>query len=72
MPRRKPLGWPKLMVAKRLKSGAIAYYWRPSTWARRRGCAMPGEALGVDFTQAKHRCDEVLNPQFDSCVQAAG
>jgi hypothetical protein len=27
---------------------------------------MPGEALGVDFTQAKRRCDEVLNPQFDA------
>jgi Phage integrase family len=66
MPRRKPLGWPKLMVAKRLKSGAIAYYWQPPTWAKSQGCPMLAEALGVDFAQAKVRCDEVLNPQFDS------
>jgi hypothetical protein len=44
MPRRKPLGWPKLMVAKRLKGGNIAYYWRPPTWAKRNGCPMRGEA----------------------------
>jgi len=29
--RHKPAGWPKLMVAKRLKSGAAAYYWDPPT-----------------------------------------
>jgi Phage integrase family len=66
MPRRKPLGWPKLMVAKRLKSGTIAYYWGPPTWAKTIGCPMRGEALGIDFAQAKRRCDEVLNPQFDA------
>ena len=27
MPRRKPLGWPRYMVPRRLKSGATAYYW---------------------------------------------
>jgi hypothetical protein len=65
MPRRKPLGWPKLMVAKRLKGGIIAYYWQPPTWAKTHGCPMRGEALGIDFAQAKGRCDKVLNPQFD-------
>ena len=33
--RRKPEGWPKLMVAKRLKSGATAYYWDPPTWSKK-------------------------------------
>jgi hypothetical protein len=51
MPRRKPAGWPKLMVAKRLKAG-VAYYWEPPTWARRAGCPVKGEALGTDYAVA--------------------
>ena len=53
------------MVAKRLKSGVVAYYWDAPTWARRDGCPVAGEALGMDYALAKQRCDEVLNPQFD-------
>ena len=66
MPRRKPIGWPKLMVARRLKSGATAYYWVPPTWAVKAGCKMRSEALGTDYAEAKRRCDEVLNPHFDA------
>jgi hypothetical protein len=54
------------MVAKRLKSGAIGYYWDAPTWAKKKGCTISSEALGGDYARAKHRCDEVLNPQFDS------
>jgi hypothetical protein len=64
--KRKPLGWPKLMVAKRLKSGGVAYYWDAPTWAKKKGCALRGEALGGDYARAKQHCDEVLNPQFDA------
>jgi hypothetical protein len=63
---RKPLGWPRYMVARRLKSGATAYYWVLPTWAKRNGCALQVEALGLDYALAKLRCDEVLNPQFDA------
>jgi hypothetical protein len=66
MPRRKPIGWPKLIVSKKLKSGAIAYYWAPPTWAKARGRPVHSESLGVDYGQAKRRCDEVLNPGFDA------
>ena len=66
MPRRKPLGWPRYMVVRRLKSGTAAYYWVLPTWAKRTGCTLPVEALGVDYGLAKQRCDEVLNPQFDA------
>jgi integrase len=66
MPRRKPLGWPRYMVARRLKTGSIAYYWVLPTWAKRNGCTLQVEPLGVDYTSAKQRCDEVLNPQFDA------
>jgi hypothetical protein len=65
MRRRKPAGWPKLMVAKRLKSGATGYYWDPPTWAKKKGCTLSSEALGDDYARAKERCDDVLNPQFD-------
>ena len=63
--RRKPAGWPKLMVAKRLKNGATAYYWDLPTWAKKKGCTFGSEALGTDYARAKERCDQVLNPQFD-------
>jgi len=65
MPRRKPFGWPRYMVARQLKSGAAAYYWVLPTWAKRSGCTLRVEALGLDYALAKQRCDEVLNPQFD-------
>ena len=64
--RRKPEGWPKLMVAKRLKSGATAYYWDPPTWSKKKGCPLGSEPLGGDYALAKQRSDEVLNPQFDA------
>ena len=66
MPRRKPLGWPRYMVPRRLRSGATAYYWVFPTWAKKDGCTLNIEALGTDYADAKKRCDEVLNPQFDA------
>ena len=66
MARSKPLGWPRYMVTRRLKSGATAYYWVVPTWARRNGCALGIEALGSDYANAKKRCDELLNPQLDA------
>jgi hypothetical protein len=63
---RKPIGWPKLMVAKRLKTGAVAYYWDAPSWAKKNGCTLSSEALGGDYAAAKQRCDELLNPQFDA------
>jgi hypothetical protein len=66
MPRRKPVGWPDLMTAKRLASGSIAYYWSPPTRARKGGCLVVPEALGADYGAAKQRCDDVLNPHYRS------
>jgi hypothetical protein len=54
------------MVARRLKSGTTAYYWVLPTWAKRSGCTLQVEALGLDYALAKQRCDELLNPQFDA------
>lgn len=52
------------MAEKLLRSGAVSYYWAPPTWARKAACPMGAEALGTDYTRAKKRCDDVLNPQF--------
>ena len=65
MKRRKPVGWPKLMRAKRLRHGAEAYYWDIPSWAKKGGCLLKAEALGGDYAMAKLRCDTILNPQFD-------
>jgi hypothetical protein len=46
--------------------GAIGYYWVPPTWAAKAGCVMKCEALGTDYADAKRRCDQILNPQFDT------
>ena len=66
MPKNKPLGWPKLMRAKRLSGGAFAYYWEAPSWAKKAGCTVAAEPLGTDYADAKRRCDDVLNPQFDA------
>lgn len=63
--RRKPVGWPRYMEAKRVRTGD-AYFWNPPSWARKEGCPVKAEALGNNFATAKTRCDDVLNPQFDS------
>jgi len=63
---RKPLGWPTYMVAKRLSNGRVAYYWQPPTWAKSQGCPVRAEAVGTDYGEAKRRCDELLNPQFEA------
>jgi hypothetical protein len=66
MRRRKPIGWPRYMVARRLKSSSVAYYWVVPSWAKQKGCALEIEALGTDYADAKKRCDDLLNPQLDA------
>src|SRR5271163_1345003 len=68
MPRRhrKPSSWPRYMDERPLKSGAIGFYWNLPSWAKRNGCTLKNEALGTDYGDAKKRCDELLNPQFDA------
>jgi hypothetical protein len=54
------------MVARRLKSGMAGYYWDTPSWAKKQGCAIKSEALGTDYAEAKKRCDDLLNMQFDA------
>src|SRR5262245_30814032 len=69
MPRSKPPGWPPYMIAKRLKGGRTAYYWNIPARAIKADCPMTREALGTDYAEAKRRCDEVLNPQFQAWLK---
>jgi hypothetical protein len=54
------------MIAKRLKSGSAAYYWNLPSWAAQVRCPIKREPLGSDYSEAKRRCDDILNPQFDA------
>ena len=69
MRHRKPMGWPAYMVGKRLSLGRTGYYWRPPTWASNKGCILRAEALGTDYADAKRRCDEILNQQFQKWLR---
>jgi hypothetical protein len=69
--RRKPLGWPDLMTAKRLSTGVTAYYWSPPTRARKGGCPVAPEALSTDYAIAKGRCDDVLNAHYRAWLRGA-
>lgn len=65
MRRRKPQGWPDLMVTRTIKSG-VSYYWVAPSWAVKKGFPTGSEALGSDYGAAKLRCDQVLNPQYQA------
>jgi integrase len=70
MRRRKPHGWPSYLTGKKLSGSTVAYYWQPPTWARKRGCVVAAEALGTDYAEAKRRCDDILNPQFQAWLHS--
>jgi hypothetical protein len=63
--KRKPVGWPKYMEA-RASMGVVRYYWNAPSWARKRSYHVKSEPLGADYAAAKSRCDDVLNPMFES------
>src|SRR5262249_43964350 len=54
---RKPVDWPRYMIAKRLADGSVAYYWNPRKKDIEGGFPIKREALGADYGQARIRCD---------------
>ena len=52
------------MTAKKLASGATAYYWAPSSKDIREGCKLQREALGGDYAAATDRAGD-LNQSLD-------
>lgn len=61
---RKPIGWPRYMIAMPLANGRVGYYWRVRPADRKAGCAIEAEALGADYGAAKARAD-LLNAALD-------
>lgn len=49
------MDWPRYMVAKRLRSGTTAYYWRPLVSDFDAGFTLHAEALGADVLAARQR-----------------
>ena len=61
----KPVGWPRYMIAKRLRSGQAAYYWNAKKSDIESGFSLHREASGVDYASAKLRADQ-LNAHLDA------
>lgn len=51
----KPAGWPRYMIAKRLASGVVAYYWNARNVDISAGFKLHREALGTDYGEALKR-----------------
>ncbi len=64
-PRRSALPLARYVQRKPLKTG-WGYFFNVPTWARKAGCAIKNEALGVDYDIAVERAESVLLPAFDS------
>jgi hypothetical protein len=65
-PPRSALPLPRYVRRKPLRSGGWGYFFDLPTWARRAGCTISPEALGVDYAKAVERAETVLLPAFDS------
>src|SRR5262245_19539086 len=65
---RRPLGWPRYMVERRLSDGSIAYYWRVRARDRAAGFPIDSEVLGADYVTAIDRA-KTLNAHYDSWRQ---
>ena len=61
----KPAGWPRYMIAKRLKDGQAAYYWNARKCDIAMGFSLHREALGVDYGAAIARAHQ-LNAHLDA------
>jgi hypothetical protein len=65
-PPRTALPLPRYVQRKPLKSGVWGHFFTVPTWARKAGCLVASEALGVDYDAAVKRAETVLLPALDS------
>lgn len=63
---RSALPLPRYVRRKWLRSGVWAHFFEVPTWARKQGCTLANEALGIDYAQAVARAEGLLLPAFDS------
>ncbi len=64
-PPRSALPLPRYVLRKPLKT-LWGYFFNVPAWARKSGCPVRNEPLGVDYTRAVERAETVLLPAFDS------
>ena len=60
----KPANWPRYMIEKRLRSGAVAYYWNPPVADHKAGFTLHREALGQDLGAACERAEQLNRHLF--------
>jgi hypothetical protein len=63
-PPRSALTLPRYVLRKPLKSG-WGYFFNVPIWARKAGCPVKNEALGINYEVAVTRAETVLLPAFD-------
>src|SRR5262245_32569478 len=61
----KPMGWPRYMIEKPLRSGVVHYYWNPPNRDILAGFTLHREALGPLYGDALSRAT-MLNAQLDA------
>ncbi|MEL6218308.1 MAG: hypothetical protein AAFR79_07560 [Pseudomonadota bacterium] len=61
---RRPVGWPKNIVDKKLTSG-VGYFWSPTTADKMNGCPIEPRALGGDYAAARMLADD-LNKSLEA------
>ena len=64
-PPRTALPLPRYVERKPTAAGR-AYFFHVPTWAKRAGCTFHSEALGLDYSAAVKRAEEILLPAFDA------
>lgn len=64
-PPRSALPLPRYVERKPTKAG-WAFFWHTPSWARKAGCPLHNEALGLDYDAAVKRAETILLPAFDA------
>jgi hypothetical protein len=64
-PRRSALPLPRYVLRKPLKGG-WGHFFNLPMWARKSGCPIHNEPLGIDYEKAVERAEKMLLPAFDS------
>src|SRR5216683_1627941 len=64
-PPRTALRKPRYVERKPL-AGGWGYFFHVPTWAKKAGCPLSSEPLGLDYNAALKRAEEILLPAFDA------
>ena len=65
-PPRSALPLPRYTLRKPLRNGGWAYFFNVPTWARKAGCPISNEPLGIEYQAAVARVENILLPALDA------